>query len=268
VRWRSLADDDHLGAVAAGIEAGGPPFLAELTAAHRQHLADSSPDTTFVVTDDRGPGGCVRARGGRWDGTSDGAPAGGAGDLVGHLDVEAADTLLVADVTVASDRRGAGLGAAVLRGLHELRASLGLSRSLLLARPHAKQQLPLVPFARYVSFVDDGGTPVDGWLRAVWLAGFTPARGVDRSLVARAPVAAWERWLGHRVPGSGPYLVPGAIKPTTIEVERDEGRYREPHLWMGAGEGVTPPSSAWVADLAAAGVVAGDRSHRELRRPR
>lgn len=268
MRWRSLAEDRHLGSLAAELEAGGPPFLAELTAAHRRHLTERSPRTTFVVGDDRGPVACVRALPGRWDGTSDGAPTGGAGDLVGHLDVEVADTLLVADLTVAPDRRGEGLGVEVLRGLHQVRASLGLARLLLLARPHAKQQLPLVPFARYVSFVGDDGAPVDGWLRAAWEAGLAPVRAVDRSLVARAPVVAWERWLGHRVPGSGPYLAPGAIKPTTIEVERDEGRYREPHLWMGAGEGVAPPSGEWLADLAAAGVVAGDRSHRELRRPR
>jgi hypothetical protein len=98
------------------------------------------------------------------------------------------------------------------------------------------------------------------------------------SLVARAPVAAWERWYGRPFPTSGPYLVAGAIKPAIVELERDEGRYREPHLWVAPAAHLTQRTieaatlrrseDAWRRSLAAAGVVAGSRRHREVRRVR
>lgn len=33
-------------------------------------------------------------------------------------------------------------------------------------------------------------------------------------------------------PESGRYVVPGALVPVELEVERDRGRYVEPHLWL------------------------------------
>jgi hypothetical protein len=159
----------------------------------------------------------------------------GVGRLLGQAHVAddaGADTLAVVDLTVHPAHRGAGIGPRVLAALearphgHRARAAAGAGP------PHAKRHHPLVPFARYLTATDEGGRPRDGWLAAMWEAGFHPVRGVDRSLVARAPVAAWERWYGRSFPTSGPYLVAGAIKPAIVELELDEGRYREPHLWV------------------------------------
>jgi hypothetical protein len=216
----------------------------------------------------------------RWDGTTDGAPGGGVGTLLGQADPGdgQADTLAVLDLAVHPDLRGRGLGAQVLAELGGSVADAGLARLLVLLRPHRKCHHPLVPFARYLTAVDDAGRPHDGWLRTAWEAGLHPVRAVDRSLVARAPVAAWQRWYGRGFPTSGPYLVEGAIKPAIVELERDEGRYREPHLWVAprdhlaqrtvdAGQ-LRTPQDAWRRALAAAQVVAGSRRHREVRRTR
>ena len=35
-----------------------------------------------------------------------------------------------------------------------------------------------------------------------------------------------------RFPDSGSYVVPGALVPVEIDLERDEGLYREPNVWM------------------------------------
>lgn len=278
--WTTLGREPGLAGEVATIEAGAPPFLAELTAGHRRLLTERFPHRQWVARRDDAPTAVVRAVTVAWDGTTAGAPT-GVGEAVsaaaGPSDAgRAGDTLAVLDVTVAAALRGRGQGRAVLRELDALRARTGLRRLLVLLRPHAKREHPLVPFARYVGAVDDEGRPRDGWLAAAWEAGLHPVRGADRSLVARAPVADWERWYGRPFPTSGPYLLPGAIKPAIVEYELDEGRYREPHLWMAPraqlaqrtvdAAALREPRDAWRRALAAAGVVPGSRRHRRARR--
>lgn len=264
--WTSLAAAPQLVEVAHSIEADLPPFLAELTAPHRRELDDAAPQLQWVVTEGELPVALVRAVALRWSGSRDDAPAGGVAEALGRGGEDGADTLAVLDVTVAYGARGRGIGATVLGQLDPHRSDGGWDRLLVLLRPHAKATYPLVPFARYASFVDEGGAPFDPWFRAAWRAGLAPVVAVDRSLVARADLAAWQRWMGVRVPGSGPYLVDGAIKPAIVEVERDEGRYREPHLWAAPRASIAGGAApGWREALADAGVVAGDRTHREVR---
>lgn len=265
VRWVSLAVDPAMAEVAAAIERDAPPFLAELTRGHREHLTATSPELSFVVLLEERPVAVVRAVRLRWDGSSTGAPGSGAGEALARAGEPDADTCAVLDVIVASGARRRGIGRRVLAALDGRRREAGLDRLLVLLRPHVKADYPLVPFARYATFTRDDGEPFDPWLRTAWQVGFRPVRGVDRSLVARAGLDDWRRWLGKELPGSGPYLVEGAIKPAILETERDEGRYREPHLWAAPGR---TSQVGWVDALAAAGLVAGDRQHREVRRRR
>jgi GNAT superfamily N-acetyltransferase len=261
----------QLGAGAA-VEAEGVEFLVALTADHRRHLDAAATATCHLALDGDQVVAVVRAVALRWDGTPDDAPAGGAGEALARAGEEGADTLAVLDVRVATARRGRGIGAALLGRLSGLAAGTGLVRTLVLVRPHGKSAHPLTPFVRYLHATDDNGAPFDGWLRAAWNAGLVPVRAVDRSLVASAPLPAWSAWCGgRRFPTSGPELVPGAIKPTIVEHERDEGRYREPHLWAAPVDDLTAEvarSAAWRDALAAVGIVAGDRAHREVKRRR
>ncbi|TVP65848.1 MAG: GNAT family N-acetyltransferase [Nitriliruptor sp.] len=265
MRWTTLAEDADAADVVAAIERDVPAFLAELTQQHRERLTSTAPGCSFLLLEDDLPVAAVRAVTLVWDGSPAGAPAGGAGEAVARAGEPGADTLAVLDVIVAFGARGRGIGRAVLEDVEGRGRAAGLERALVLLRPHAKARYPLVPFARYAAFTREDGAPFDPWFRSAWQAGFRPVRGVDRSLVARAELAAWRRWLDVELPGSGPYLVEGAIKPAILETERDEGRYREPHLWVTPGR---DPGVGWRDALAAAGVVAGDRHHREIRRRR
>lgn len=275
--WESLADAPQRRAQMRDLESHDvAPFLAALTARHRSRLDDVAPRTQFVRLDGA-PVAVVRAVTLHWDGTTAGAPAGGAGDAMEAsataADTGTADTLAVLDLRVRSDLRGAGLGGRLLHELPALVAAGGLTRLLVLVRPHAKRHHPLVPFARYVAATDAEGRPRDGWLAAAWAAGLHPVLGVDRSLRARAPLRDFEGWYGRTFPTSGPYLLPGAIKPAVVELERDEGRYREPHLWMAPAAdlrqryvdatSLRTPADAWRRALAAAGLVVHGRRHRQ-----
>jgi GNAT superfamily N-acetyltransferase len=269
VRLRSLRDHPELASAVGAVEADGPPFLVALTARHRTHLDTVAPESTWLVEVDGAVVGAVRAVRLCWDGTPGDAPAGGAGEAVGRAGEPGADTLVVLDVRVATAHRGRGYGRRLLDRSDDLTTAVGCRRTLVLLRPHAKVAHPLTPFVRYLAALDPDGDPFDPWLRTAWRAGLVPVRGVDRSLVASAPLAAWEDWCGRRFPTSGPELVPGAIKPAIVEFERGEGRYREPHLWAAPRSSlVAAVPSTWTDALAAVGLVPGDRSHREPARRR
>lgn len=272
LQFVSLAGRADLHEVVAAIERDVPPFLAALTRAHRDRATERHAATSWVVLEADVPVAVVRAVHWAWSGAAAEAPDGGVGEVatgVDGLGPGAADTLAVLDVLVAFGARGRGIGPAILERLDRLRVEQELDRLLVLLRAHAKRDYPLVPFQRYASFVGDDGAPFDPWFRAAWQAGLVPVAAAERSLSARAPFDAWQRWLGVEVPGSGPYLVDGAIKPAILETELDEGRYREPHLWAARGDGVpTVDGRSWLEALRAAGVVAGDRQHREVKRTR
>jgi GNAT superfamily N-acetyltransferase len=258
---------------AAAVEASGVPFLVALTADQRRHLDVAAAATCHLaIAGDGEVVAVVRAVALRWDGRLTDAPAGGAREALARAGEPDADTLTVLDLTVAPQRRGTGVGTGLLHRLGALASEVGLARTLLLLRPHAKATHPLTPFVRYLHATgEDPTTPFDGWLRAAWHAGLRPVAAVDRSFVASAPLAAWSAWCGRGFPTSGPELVPGAIKPVVIEFERGEGRYREPHLWMAPSDDLIDEVArpeAWREALAAVGIVAGDRAHREVKRRR
>lgn len=45
-------------------------------------------------------------------------------------------------------------------------------------------------------------------------------------------VAEWAAWTGLEFPGSGSFVIPGALVPVAINLERDQGDYVEPNQWM------------------------------------
>jgi GNAT superfamily N-acetyltransferase len=270
--FRSLAADPAVADDLAALEEEGPRFLVESTATARRHLDEVAAETTWVG---RGRDGetlvAVRAVRLRWDGSVDDAPAGGLLEAVARAEEDDADTLAILDVRVRTVARGGGLGRATLARSSALAREAGCQRTLVLLRTHAKVEHPLTPYVRYLASTRPDGHPFDPWLRQAWTVGLRPVRGVDRSLIASAPLERWSSWAGRAFPTSGPELVPGAIKPAIVEFERGEGRYREPHLWAATERDLADPppaGSGWVRSLAHVGLVPGDRTHREVVRRR
>ena len=51
-------------------------------------------------------------------------------------------------------------------------------------------------------------------------------------MTIRGTIPDWRRWTGEAFPSSGQYLLPVAAAPITIDLERDEGVYFDPNVWM------------------------------------
>ena len=109
------------------------------------------------------------------------------------------------------------------RGMHSLVAPV---------RPTLKSSYPLTPFDRYVGWKWDDGTPFDPWLRVHHRLGAEFMKIMPRALVVTSTIPEWERWTGMSFPESGAYVVPGALQPVQMDLERNEGRYEDPNVWM------------------------------------
>jgi len=171
-----------------------------------------------------------------WDGTLDGLPAGWDAVVeqgIDDLDEGRPPTALSAlSVTVAPHRRGQGLSRLVIQGLKDTAARAGLGTLLAPVRPSGKSAYPLTPMEHYVRWTRPDGAPFDPWLRTHWRLGGELLGVCPASMEILAEVAAWEAWTGLAFPESGPYVVPGALVPVTIDRERDLGRYLEPNVWL------------------------------------
>src|SRR5690606_13153310 len=110
--------------------------------------------------------------------------------------------------------------------------SQGLPALIIPIRPSEKSRYPLTSLDDYVTWETPDGFPVDPWLRVHVRAGARIIKVCHRSKTIRGSLEEWERWTGMRFPQSGRYIIPGALDPIEVDVEKDEGVYIEPNVWI------------------------------------
>jgi GNAT superfamily N-acetyltransferase len=171
-----------------------------------------------------------------WDGTVDDLPPKIQDVLARALhDLEAASsltTLCALAAMIRSEHRGQGLSIRLVDAMRGLAARHGLSALIAPVRPAMKAGYPLIPFPEYVQWTRDDGAPFDPWIRVHWRLGARTLGVAPSTMTVTGTVAKWESWTGLVFPGSGEYVVPGALQPVVIDRLRDEGRYEDPNLWM------------------------------------
>jgi hypothetical protein len=130
------------------------------------------------------------------------------------------------------EQRSAGLSIEVVKAMRSLAAQHGLSALIAPVRPPLKARYPLTPFERYVHWQRADGSPFDPWLRVHWRLGAQSLAIAPNTLTITGTVAEWELWTKLAFPESGDYVVDGALQPVHIDLDKNEGRYEDPNLWM------------------------------------
>lgn len=197
-------------------------------------VLEAFPSLQFVLCDEREN---VLASGHAlplaWDGTVEDLPSGYDGALVrGFGERRSPDTLCALSVIVAKNHRGKGLSSRAVSVMKQLAQRHGFSRLIAPVRPNRKSLYPLTPMERYIRWRLEDGSPFDPWLRVHWKLGAQILKVAFNSMEVRGTVAEWEKWTGMRFPESGEYVVPGALTPVAMDLEKDEGVYLEPNVWM------------------------------------
>jgi GNAT superfamily N-acetyltransferase len=239
LRVASYRERPDLAAHVAAWKGLWPEFLLHGQAVRRRFpkALEAFPDFFLFLLDGSGRvGGSGFAAPLAWPGTPGTLPAGWDAALLQSLDDRAAARQPTAacalSAIVAPRRRGRGIGRQVLSALKAVVASRGLHALLAPVRPTWKCRYPLTPFERYVEWKRPDGSAFDPWIHLHWEMGARVARIAPRSMVVRATLADWTKWTGLHFPESGPYVVPGALCPITVDTERAEALYEEPNLWM------------------------------------
>ncbi|NEA38429.1 GNAT family N-acetyltransferase [Streptomyces sp. SID11385] len=172
----------------------------------------------------------------RWDGSYEDLPAGYDGALERSVaqygSGVAPDTLVVMAAAVDPALRARGLAGALLTALREKAIAAGLSRVVVPVRPTLKARYPLTSMAEFARWTRDDGLHLDPWVRTHQRLGASVLGVAEDSMIIGGTVAEWEKWTGMALPGSGSYVVPGALDVLRVDREADRAVYREANLWM------------------------------------
>ena len=99
-------------------------------------------------------------------------------------------------------------------------------------RPSQKHQFPLIAMTDYITWKRGDGLLFDAWLRTHQRMGAQLVKVAPESMRITGTVQEWHAWTVMDFPGSGQFIVPGALAPVHIDHEADQGTYIEPNVWM------------------------------------
>jgi len=135
-------------------------------------------------------------------------------------------------VVIHPDYRSQGLSTRTLKVVRAVTESKGFQALIIPVRPSEKSDYPLISMDDYLTWKNEDGLTFDSWLRVHARAGGRIIKVCHGSKTIRGTCAEWEEWTKLKFPQSGEYIIPGALNPIRMDIEKDEGVYVEPNVWM------------------------------------
>lgn len=172
-----------------------------------------------------------------WDGDPNSLPDTGW-DWAMKTGIEAAragqqaNALCALEIAVSTRYQGRNLSQVALRMMRHIAEERGYQSLIAPVRPSQKHHYPLIPMDAYITWKRDDGLLFDAWLRTHQRFGAQVLKIAPESMRIEGTVADWEAWTGMLFPGSGVYIIPGALAPISIDREANRGTYIEPNVWM------------------------------------
>ena len=135
-------------------------------------------------------------------------------------------------IAIHPDYQSQGLSTLMVKAMRAIGASKGFKNLVAPVRPNQKSQYPLISIDDYITWQTDDGLPFDAWLRVHVRVGARIIKPCHQAMTIRGTRAKWEEWTKLKFPQSGEYVIPGALNPMKMDVEKDEGVYVEPNVWL------------------------------------
>lgn len=135
-------------------------------------------------------------------------------------------------VAIHPDYQSQRLSTPMIQNVRAVTKAKGLRALIIPVRPSEKSRYPLISLDDYIRWKNEAGLPFDPWLRVHAKLGCRIIKVCRRSKTVRGSRADWEAWTGLKFLQSGRYIVPGALGPIEMDVEKDEGIYVEPNVWL------------------------------------
>jgi GNAT superfamily N-acetyltransferase len=135
-------------------------------------------------------------------------------------------------INIHPDYQSQGLSSKMVTAMRAIGKSKGFQNLVAPVRPNQKSKYPLTSIDDYIRWMNDDGLPFDAWLRVHTRMGARIIKPCHEAMTISGSCADWEGWTGLKFPQSGKYHIPGALNPMEMNVEKDEGVYVEPNVWM------------------------------------
>jgi GNAT superfamily N-acetyltransferase len=135
-------------------------------------------------------------------------------------------------VIIHPDYRGHRLSRPMIEAVRAVSKAKKLQALIIPVRPSEKSKYPLIPIDDYTTWKTEEGLPFDAWLRVHARLQGKIIKTCHESKIIRGTRAEWEAWTGLKFPQSGEYIIPEALVPIQMNIEKDEGVYTEPNVWI------------------------------------
>lgn len=135
-------------------------------------------------------------------------------------------------IAIHPDYQSQGLSAAMVQTMREIGKSKGFPYLVAPVRPNQKSRYPLISIDNYIRWTNKDGLPFDAWLRVHARLGAKIIKPCHEAMTICGTRSEWETWTGMQFPQSGQYVIPGALNPMEMNLERNIGVYIEPNVWM------------------------------------
>jgi len=135
-------------------------------------------------------------------------------------------------IAIHPEYRSQGLSTTMIHAMRAIGQSKGFKYLVAPVRPNQKSSYPLISIDDYIKWTNDEGLPFDAWLRVHARMGARILKPCHEAMTIPGTRAEWEQWTGLKFPQSGTYFIPGALNPMDMDIEKDEGIYVEPNVWM------------------------------------
>ena len=173
----------------------------------------------------------------RWDDTLENLPETGwdwafAEAVRNHREGISPNVHCAIQIIIHPDYQGQRLSAPIIESVRAVTVSNCLPALIIPLRPSEKSKYPLISLDDYLTWTNEAGLPFDPWLRAHARLGARIVKACHESKIIRGTRAEWEAWTQMKFPQSGRYVIPGALIPIEMNVEKDEGVYVEPNVWI------------------------------------
>lgn len=142
------------------------------------------------------------------------------------------NTLVGMQIVINPKHQGKGLSAIAVKEMAKLSKQYNFDKLIIPVRPSDKHKYPLINMEEYIKWENDKSLPIDNWVRVHIKAGGQIIRVCPKAMYIPGTIKEWKEWTGLGFPGNGNYIIPGALNPIKVDLEKDLGEYIEPNVWI------------------------------------
>lgn len=135
-------------------------------------------------------------------------------------------------IIINPEFQGRGLSRLAVMEMGKLVKRYGLLDLIIAVRPSDKHRYPLISMDQYITWEKRPSEPMDNWLRVHTKAGGEIIKTCPKAMYIPGTVKEWTEWTGCSFPGSGEFIIPGALNPVVVDLENNLVEYVEPNVWV------------------------------------